>query len=227
MKRLLIFLFLWQLLPGGVAQAQTPYLRVSALINWPDTVYNNQNVQVGAIVENIGTVAYQGPLQIVLQTDSGTFSYLYFNQSNSVLILPGDTLQFSPPNGYIFDSTVFRPGNNVVVVWPYSAQSIQVDTFSIDTYFINSQFQGIPESGRIKGLRVYPNPALDFTYIQSPANGLEGVRIFSITGQEMKFVPGNGSARLELPIADLPSGMYLIEIIAVNKERNVYRLIKE
>ncbi|MBK9317563.1 MAG: T9SS type A sorting domain-containing protein [Bacteroidetes bacterium] len=227
MKRLLNLICLWLFLLSGQVMAQLPHLRVSALNNWPDTVYNNQNVGVSAVVENIGTAAYQGPLQIILQTDSGTFSYLYFNQSTSVLILPGDTIVFSPPNGYIFDSTVFRPGNNVVVVWPHSAQAIQVDTFLVTTYFIQSLFQGINDPKPIPGLKLFPNPAHHEAVITSPEIGLEGVRILNSMGKEVWSLRGENMYSIALPVQQLPVGLYMIEIIGNEGRRSGYRLLRQ
>jgi len=227
MKRLLNLICLGLFLLSGPAIAQLPHLRVSSLVNWPDTVFNNQNVQVGAIVENIGTTAYQGPLQIVLQTDSGTFSYLYFNQSNPVLILPGDTILFAPPNGYIFDSTVFRPGNNVVVVWPHSAQAIQVDTFSVATFFIQSLFQGINDPRPIPGLKLFPNPAREEAVITSPEIGLEGVRILNSMGKEVWSFQGENMYSITLPVQQLPAGIYMVEITGNGGQRSGYRLLRQ
>lgn len=227
MKRHLSVLLLWLLLPCKTVNAQSAHLRVSQLINWPDTVYNNQNLPVGAVVENIGNAVYQGALQIILQTDSLTYSYLYFNQSTSVTILPGDSLLFSPPNGYTFDSTVFRPGNNVVVVWPYSVQAVLIDSVITHTFFIKSQLQGFPEAKSITGLKVFPNPAGQITYLQSPDIAIERVRIFSMQGQELQNIQAGGSRQIELPMFDFPVGLYLLEIIALNGDRSVYRLLKE
>ncbi len=226
MKRLLFLSGLWLIILQSPAIAQSPHLRVSALLNWPDSVYNGQNLPVGALVENIGTVSYQGPLQIVLQSDSGIFSYLYFNQTQSVLILPGDTLTFTPPNGYIFDSTVFRPGNNVVVVWPHSAQAITVDTFTVATYFIQNLLQNTDEVKALDGLKIYPNPASDKVHIRIPEIQLESVRILDPLGRQVKEIKMKASSDIEVPVADLPAGIYFLEIIATNKERSCYKLIK-
>ncbi|MBL7923341.1 MAG: T9SS type A sorting domain-containing protein [Bacteroidia bacterium] len=225
MNRLLIFICLSVLLSPAKLNAQA-HLRVSSLVNWPDTVYANQILPVGAIVENIGTAAYQGPLQIVLETDSA-YTYLYYNQSNTVLILPGDTLSFFPPGGYLFDSTVFRPGNNVVVVWPYSAQAVVIDTFSVTTYFNPNQLQGLDDPRPIPGLSIYPNPASDMAFILSPETSLESVRIWDVMGQEMIFLSAGNSFRMELPLTGLPAGLYLLEITGSSGQRSSYRLLKQ
>lgn len=128
MKRLITKYCILFVLLTGLANAQ-PHLRVSSLINWPDTAYQNQVFPVVSVVENIGTAVFQAPLQIVLKADSNVFSYLYYNSTATVTILPGDTVHLSQPGGYLFDSAVFKPGNNVVVVWPFTTQTAAIDTF--------------------------------------------------------------------------------------------------
>ena len=225
MKRRLSLLYILLFLSFGAVKGQA-LLRVSALVNWPDTVYNNQVLPVGAIVENLGTAPYQGPLQIVIQTDSNTFSYLYFNISAPVLILPGDTVGFYPPNGYLFDSTVFRPGNNVVVVWPYSAQSVGIDTITTNIFFVPTSIQSLYEPQPIAGLSIYPNPASSFATISSPETGLEGVRILNPLGQEIIALTANGANFMVLPLTDLPVGLYILEVIGMGGQRSGYRLLK-
>jgi|GEM_PF-1983715 len=226
MKRLIYIGTLLFLFTAGKVTAQA-HLRVSALINWPDTAYNGQILPIGATVENIGTAAYQGPLQIVLRTDSNIFSYIYYNQITIFTLLPGDTLNFFPPGGYLFDSTVFRPGNNVVVVWPYTTQSINVDSTLESIFFINNTIQNTPEHPGIPNLKIYPNPSSDYTFISSPDIGLESVRIFNSTGQEILRQEGAASSRLTIQLSELPAGLYLLEILGSGFTRSSYRIIKQ
>ncbi|REE02224.1 RICIN domain-containing protein [Marinoscillum furvescens] len=56
---------------------------------------------------------------------------------------------------------------------------------------------------------VYPNPTSEWLYLQSPVL-LSEVRLLSITGQQLHHVVGVSD--LKLPIGELKSGVYLLEI---------------
>lgn len=226
MKRILSLFLFFILLDAGGAFAQA-HLRVTSIINWPDTVYNGQILPVGATVENIGTATYQGPLQIILRTDSNVYSYIYYNQTTIWTILPGDTISFFPPAGYLFDGSVFRPGNNVVVVWPHSSQALTVDTATFTTFFVNNQSIGLDDPTEIPGLSIYPNPANEFAQIWSPEIRLESVRIINSLGQEIRNENLGSAYKTSLNLADLPAGLYILEIIGSGIHRSTFRLMKQ
>lgn len=225
MKRLITKYCILFVLLTGLANAQ-PHLRVSSLINWPDTAYQNQVFPVISVVENIGTAVYQAPLQIVLKADSNVFSYLFYNSTQTITILPGDTVHLSMPGGYLFDSSVFKPGNNVVVVWPFTTQTAAIDTFQTIVYFNNIGVQGINDPTPIPGLSVYPNPAQAETYIYSPNTGLERVRILDTYGREISTIPGNRAHKMNLPLEGLPAGIYLLEVFGSAGEKSIYRILR-
>ena len=225
MKRLITKYCILFVLLTGLANAQ-PHLRVSSLINWPDTAYQNQVFPVETVVENIGTAVYQAPLQIVLKADSNVFSYLFYNSTQTITILPGDTVHLSMPGGYLFDSSVFKPGNNVVVVWPFTTQSAAIDTFQTVVYFNNLGTQGLNDPKPIPGLSIYPNPAQAETYIYSPSSGLERVRIMDAFGREISTIPGNRQHKMNLPLEGLPAGIYLLEIFGTAGDKSIYRILR-
>lgn len=225
MKRLITKYCILFVLLTGLANAQ-PHLRVSSLINWPDTAYQNQVFPVETVVENIGTAVYQAPLQIVLKADSNVFSYLFYNSTQTITILPGDTVHLSMPGGYLFDSSVFKPGNNVVVVWPFTTQSAAIDTFQTVVYFNNLGTQGLNDPKPIPGLSIYPNPAQAETYIYSPTSGLERVRIMDAFGREISTIPGNRQHKMNLPLEGLPAGIYLLEIFGTAGDKSIYRILR-
>ncbi len=226
MKRLLYLLGLLTVLCAGTLRAQ-PHLRIQSLQNWPDTAWHNLVLPVGAVVENIGTAAYYGPIQVILKTDPTTFSYLYFNISFNVSLFPGDTVHLVPPAGYLFDSAVFKPGNNVVVVWPHSAQTnVLIDSSYTGLYFDVASFQGIDQPGGLPDLQIYPNPANEIARLKSPQVVVERVRIMDLTGREIKGLDGEGRHEMELPVFDLTAGIYLIEVYGGGGERSLYKLLR-
>lgn len=226
MKRLLYLIGLFTALSAGTLHAQ-PHLRIQSLPSWPDTAWHNLVLPVGAVVENIGNAAYYGPIQVILKTDPTTFSYLYFNLTFNVSLFPGDTVHLFPPGGYLFDNAVFKPGNNVVVVWPHSAQSnVLIDSSYVNLYFDVNSVQGIGNPEGIPELQLYPNPAADQAWVRSPQVLLERVRIFDLSGREIDTRSAQGQHHMELPLYGLPAGMYLIEVNGAGGERSLYRLIR-
>lgn len=224
MKRILVLLaLLLFFLPKEKAEAQV-HLRIDALVNFPDSANQGDIAFVTAIVQNVGNAPFQGMLSIAMINDS-TFDYLYQNAGFTFTILPGDTISLSPPNGYQFDSSVFRQGNNVVVVWPYTAQSIIADTMTKNVWFNANAVQPVPEIPGFEGLMVYPNPASSFIQIYSPKIPVEDVRIYSVEGKlllEENLLFQNHRLSLEC----LEPGAYHLELSNSNGNRSVIRLIR-
>lgn len=88
----------------------------------------------------------------------------------------------------------------------------------------NTNGLGINESSSFK---VYPNPAFEKIAIVnlSEQNVMKDVKITNTTGQVVKSIFTNESS-LEIDIADLPSGVYFIQIIQ-NGQLNVKKLMVE
>lgn len=224
MKRLLYLIGLLLMLYSGSLKAQ-PHLRIKTLQNWPDTAWQNLVLPVGAVVENIGNAAYFGPIQVILKTSPTVFSYLYYNTSFNISLLPGDTVHLFPPSGYLFDNAVFKPGNNVVVVWPHSAQSnVLIDSSYVAVFFDVNSFQGIENPEGLPDLQIYPNPAAENAWLRSPVVLVERVRILDLTGRIIHDIDGAHRQEMELPVADIPSGIYLIEVSGTGGERSLFKL---
>lgn len=227
MKRLLFTLCFASVLIGAYnnkLSAQV-HLRIDSLINFPDTAFIGQGYQVAIRVKNIGNQPYQGPLQIGLMRDSA-FTYLYYSNNSSNVILPNDTLTLSTNGtfGFIFDSTIFRPGNNVVVVWPYSNQGqVLIDSLTTDVYvnFVTG-IKNILFDGNIT---FFPNPFKDeIAFAGAAKKVIEHVRIFTLQGvvvYDEKVFTKN------IKLDWLKSGCYLIDA-QTREGKHLYRkIIKE
>ncbi len=228
MNRLLAILSFVFVMMGGYnqkAQAQV-HLTIDSLINFPDTAFIGQAYPIAIRIKNIGNQPYQGPLQVGLMQDSA-FTYLYYNQNPSIVIFPNDTLTLYTANGmlgFVFDSAVFRPGNNVVVVWPYSTQSsTQVD--SMTTQVFVQYTTGIKNNLTDVKLQVYPNPFKDkISFTGNIKSDIERVRIISLEGiviYDKKFL--NPSLLLN----GLQPGWYMVDV-EVREGKHLYcKMIKE
>ena len=204
------------------SKAQVPNLQIAALINFPDTVSTGDHIPVHVIVQNTGNTPYQGPLQIAMAA-WGTTTFLYFN-SFPIIILPSDTVSLVDTSGFIADSSFFRQGNNVVVVWPYSSQSITYTTTTVNVWY-NDLTVGIKEPQAIEHLQAYPNPVKDQLMIHSSSELIEGVRIWSVTGQLMQVSRHEGEADLQLSLQDLAPGYYTVELTSTTKHVSRLKII--
>lgn len=222
MKRACFLLsLLWGLFSLS-ANAQNVNLRVDSILGIPDTVYPGQVVSYSVVLKNNGFIPYQGPLQLAMDNGQGQIAYLYFS-ATPVVVLPGSTYTVSGATVTI-DSSFFRPGGNVVVVWPYTSQLIQYTPKSFSTYVTNG-FQGIEEPSLAETIRIYPNPASSIVHISNENNTIERVRIFDLKGCVVFNKKYDQESLVELNIESWPVGLYSIELFA-RDEKITKQLLK-
>ncbi|CAN5429783.1 hypothetical protein BH11BAC2_BH11BAC2_17310 [soil metagenome] len=228
MKRILFFVLLIASGILGATQARAQgtiiHLDIDTLINFPDSAFNGQIYSDPIVVRNTGNTPYQGTLQIAVKVDTN-YAFIYFNQ-NLITILPGDTVQLVPSPGFTFDSALFRTGNNVVVVWPYSTQAITVDTLIKNVYFYANPSIGVGEVSFIKGLKLYPNPANDYLEVESKEIKLEGVRILESNGRLVRQELWYAGEKQRISIAELLAGCYLLEVTSYQHKKTMLKFIK-
>lgn len=222
MKRVYFLLsLLWGLLSLS-ANAQNVSLRVDSILGIPDTVYPGQVVSYSVVLKNNGFIPYQGPLQLAMDNGQGQIAYLYFSAA-PVVVLPGSTYTVSGATVTI-DSSFFRPGGNVVVVWPYTSQLIQYTPKTFSTYVLNT-FQGVDEPSLAETIRIYPNPASSIVHISNNYNTIERVRIFDLKGRVVFNKKYDQENFVELNIDSWPVGLYSIELFA-RDEKITKQLLK-
>jgi F5/8 type C domain/Secretion system C-terminal sorting domain/Fibronectin type III domain len=76
------------------------------------------------------------------------------------------------------------------------------------------------------GFEIYPNPAADFTNINSLRDGMLEIRLFDVTGKLLRAIQPGGVQTYQLNIAELPKGVYFV---SVKTKTSIYRqkLIKQ
>lgn len=209
MKRVYFLLsLLWGLLSLS-ANAQNVSLRVDSILGIPDTVYPGQVVSYSVVIKNNGFIPYQGPLQLAMDNGQGQIAYLYFS-ATPVVVLPGSTYTVSGATVTI-DSSFFRPGGNVVVVWPYTSQLIQYTPRTFTTYVVTN-LQGIQEPSLSETIRIYPNPANSYLAIENTNPCIERVRIFDLKGRIVFSEHYDKEKNIHLALEGLPAGLYSVEV---------------
>jgi hypothetical protein len=225
MSRLLIyvcFLFL-----GVKAFAQNAHLRITGLINFPDTAYQGVSYPVGIVLKNVGFSPFQGPLQVILQTDSA-YDILYYSQNPNFALFPNDTVTLLANQGgtfgYQFTSQVFKPGNDVVVVWPYSTQmNVDYDSIYTSVYYVPLSSVANNNGFEKSVIKAWPNPFYDQINLDlSGGQIVEQVRVFSIDGREYP-VQLRGSV---LYLHNFHPGVYLMEIRLTDNTFYYSRMVK-
>lgn len=212
-----------------MAGAQSAHLRIVALYNFPDTAYEGVAYPIQVKIQNVGIAPFQGPLQIIIHTDSAT-QVLYFSQNPNFVLFPNDTAVLSANSGalgYVFTSAMYRTGNDVVVVWPYSTQmAVQVDTLYTAVYFV--PLSGIAGETEVHsaGLTVYPNPFTDrIHFIPGAGMQVEQVRITDLFGKEVYRRAFKGEN--DLPLEMLRPGIYILEITTSGNSKTIVKIVKQ
>ena len=214
MKPIVRILFTLCLLFMSVTGRSQIILSIDTIISWPDTVLMNQTQFPSVVVRNSGPTPYQGTLQVAYQSQNpaGTIGYLYFNNA-TIVVNANDTVWLTPPNGFTFDSSYFKVGNNVVVVWPVATASVALIDSITQNVYVNT-LSGLPHA-EVAEPALYPVPARE-TLVVRPADGsrIERVRIFDIEGREVPVRQStNGVGEIIVFLEGLPSGPYILESI--------------
>jgi hypothetical protein len=211
------FLLILAIILNSLSAKSQVILTIDTLLNFPDSAVAGQTYFPTTIVRNAGLTPFQGTLQIGFQTQNpvGSIGFLYFN-NNPISLAANDTVLLTPTNGFIFDTTFFRPGNNVVVVWPVVTQLVaQIDTVTTDVFLLTTSGLSSPTATT---LLLSPVPAHDYLYVRSTKEiSIEHVRIYDAAGREfpVESRPLENGLR-EIYLGGLPSGNYIIETLFRN-----------
>lgn len=89
-------------------------------------------------------------------------------------------------------------------------KTLKITNYNGDIATYSDTFMGTDETGKAE-YKIYPNPASDFITIENlkPNSTLE---LFDNSGKMLKNISNNQSAKTEISIKDLPSGVYYLKI---------------
>lgn len=204
------------------AAAQT--LRLDSIIGFPDTVSEQQTVSMSLLISNSGGFLFNGDLLVVMHSlgDSTGADTLYYNTNYSI---SGNTFYDTIHVTHTFNAAELDAGDNIVVVWPSSAQSplaVNNDSLTYNVFFLNT---GIEEHERQQTIFIYPNPSAGIIRIQwADPEKVEQVRIFNVLGTEMMSYE---KAIGEADISICSSGLYLIDVLNKDGSHVVSKFFKE
>jgi hypothetical protein len=74
---------------------------------------------------------------------------------------------------------------------------------------------------------VYPNPAKDLVQIllQNSTENLKEIVIYDMIGKTIKTIIGRNTQQVNIPVNDLSTGVYLIEITTGNNSKQFRKLM--
>jgi choice-of-anchor B domain-containing protein len=80
----------------------------------------------------------------------------------------------------------------------------------------------VPEN-QIAQLRLYPNPAADFVWIESSEEPLQQIEIFNVLGQQIRSMTVSDVDKARIPTNDLTSGLYLVRVNSTTTHRLIVK----
>lgn len=221
--------FLVSFILSGSAFAQNHSISVTAMPGFPDTALYNQIYSFSAILycDTSSSASYTGTIYILCHTNTSNVSQPdTLGHSNQVSIDPGfyDTVTISGTN--FSDTSAFKMGGNVVVVWPVSGGGNLIT--APDSFYTNLTilgYSGIPDVViNNDDQNIYPVPANDEIFLP-PTPGepnIEHVRIFDVTGRTKIFIREYPKY---ISVAELENGLYFIEVREKNNQARIFKFI--
>jgi hypothetical protein len=81
------------------------------------------------------------------------------------------------------------------------------------------------ENLHLSSFNIYPNPTIDFVFIESPNERTFQINIFSAQGTLLKSIQNSNSTRTSISFESLPKGMYFIQIKTNNQVSTTQKII--
>ncbi|PBQ31229.1 hypothetical protein CNR22_05435 [Sphingobacteriaceae bacterium] len=88
-----------------------------------------------------------------------------------------------------------------------------------------SNLTGLSEENQTRILRIFPNPAADFLYLDVAQGRETEARIIDISGKEVRKIKFDSNSKI--PVYDLPYGIYLLTIFEGTEKIYSTKFIKE
>lgn len=210
--------------------AQIAHMSVVSMPGFPDSAVFNQTYTFQAILycDTASSSPYSGPVHILFYTDNTNvlFPDTFGTAANQVTINPGEHDTVTITGVEFGDTSAFKLGGNVVVVWPVSGGGTQIET--IDTFYTNVEILGYAGITDITendiDYYIYPVPANDKLFLPEniSGNNIEYVRIFDVFGRTKVLLRKYPKY---VPVSQFDSGFYFLEIKGKNNEVRIFKFI--
>ena len=143
--------------------------------------------------------------------------------------LPSEMADEAGSHGYVTFKIKLNPGFAVNDVIENTAEIY----FDFNPAIVTNTFQTtfVPNLSTptfdVNNLIVYPNPAKDLVQasLQNSIENLEKIVIYDMIGKTIKTISGNNAQQISIPVNDLSTGVYLIEITTGTKLKQVRKLM--
>ena len=170
---------------------------------------------------NVSNNVYSPKQLTITLGDTVRFQWVAGNHPTKAVddLFPGfEMSQLNPTHDLILDSL----GTYAYYCEPHQAQGM---TGTIVVTAVSSAAAAVKKSE----VSVYPNPASSRVTVSHNFQNIDGVRITNMIGQQVRFVrPMAGTAgKVEIDIADLPKGIYLVNLQSRGATVFTQRLVKD
>lgn len=160
---------------------------------------------------------------------SGTYPYspaaMRASASEAILLSAGETSDFY----LIFQPNALVGEGRLVIPFYEESRPSQTLASAKISYKVshNATASSSSPAAKPKTLRLYPNPAIDNFFVESPANTKIGkVEVFNTLGRKLKTFSQPPDGKEGYDIEDLPEGIYLISVYdAAGKKLSTFRLL--
>jgi hypothetical protein len=193
------------------------------------TVVNSGNDTV--TLDSADQITVNVRVEDSLGNPSGSFQLPAFTIDVSTQAAPAGTLATDSGAVQLNANRGFKPGGNLVVVWPSANFQYEVDSNdTLERIYQVKKHQDRKEALRqqARPLKVYPNPlragqALYFTGLP-PQRRPESVRVYNAQGRQVLRIDQPEQPRI--PVQSLPQGQYILTVRARNGQRYAAPFIK-
>jgi subtilisin family serine protease len=190
-------------------------------IEYPiDSIFMLFDVAAATQVDSTG--ALYDTLQVDLTKDCGiTWTTIYKKWGPALQTAPPDDSEFVPTaSQWRTDSLnlINQINRGDLIRFRFRDINNNSNDIYLDNVRIYSKFNLLQE----KGFLIYPNPFKDNINIQyySQPNNLQSIVIYNTIGQRVKTISynGNASSNETINLSNLPSGLYVIQLIYSDKK---------
>jgi hypothetical protein len=178
---------------------------------YPDTVNHGDSINYTAFVKNYGPSTFNGDIKVhtaVLDTANGSLNIVGIDTTlyNTANLSANDSVSVYI-NG-VCDSTNYRKGNNIVVIWPSAVNATTRDSVH-DTVYVR-ELSSVKTIIVSKHLKLYPNPVNNIGYIheENYQNTFETIIITDQVGRIVKTIKYSEF----IDFTGMQSGIYYLAI---------------